>query len=515
LQPFSAVLGVAREAKPAKGMGPSARAWTTEKILATNPLTPFFSVSKAAMNAFAEVDWENLLTFIDEGSVIAVVGNELSIIADPDSGRPILFEEWLGQQLAQRMGGGAPPPGTAFQKIVCQLLQAGRKPMMLQATVKRILDEHNFPPPEPLRLLAEITDFRLFVTTALDNLLEKSLFEFAPTEGPEVLAYGPKRHEDVAGSLAELPQRTVYHLFGRADKASGAAISEEDMVEWLAAWQMPDRSPPRLGALLETNHLLLLSPGYRGWLARFFLRAAKRRPLRDEREHQEFLVDAAVLNDPDLVLFLRTQSKSTILVEDTSSITDFIRELHRRWVAQKNRASQHSRPVQNIFRPIRYLPPAREMPPQAVFISYSRKTDLEAAKRLKAAFDEAAIPAWFDLEGLQAGHDYEAKIKQAIERCSYFVPIISKAALDREEGFFFKEWWMATKRLETMGDQALFIFPCVKCENGEDAMSLLNDRRIPEPIRRIHGSRVFTSHEANPGLELVQQIRSLMKVVSA
>ena len=71
--------------------------------------------------------------------------------------------------------------------------------------------------------------------------------------------------------------------------------------------------------------------------------------------------------------------------------------------------------------PQRFMPPEREMPDHAVFISYARE-DLPAVQRLKAGMDAAGVTTWFDLDRLEGGDDYDRKIRANIGRCSSSCP---------------------------------------------------------------------------------------------
>jgi TIR domain len=79
-----------------------------------------------------------------------------------------------------------------------------------------------------------------------------------------------------------------------------------------------------------------------------------------------------------------------------------------------NAASQ----VMTAAGPQRFAPPARDMPNNAVFLSYARD-DLAAVQRIKAGLDAAGITTWFDMERLEGGDDYDRKIQRNIARCSF------------------------------------------------------------------------------------------------
>ena len=107
----------------------------------------------------------------------------------------------------------------------------------------------------------------------------------------------------------------------------------------------------------------------------------------------------------------------------------------RRWQARR-RARREGSPA---AAPARFLPPAREMPDNAVFISYARE-DLPAVQQIKAGLEAAGITTWFDMDRLEAGDDYDRKIQRNIARCSYFIPVVSATTQRRLEAYFRREW---------------------------------------------------------------------------
>ncbi len=124
--------------------------------------------------------------------------------------------------------------------------------------------------------------------------------------------------------------------------------------------------------------------------------------------------------------------------------------------------------------PTRFLPPAREMPDNAVFISYARE-DLAAVQQLKAGLEAAGVTTWFDMDRLESGDDYDLKIQRNIARCSYFIPIVSTTTQRRHEAYFRREWSYAIDRVRNMADGALFILP-VTIDATTAAEALVPDR---------------------------------------
>ena len=111
----------------------------------------------------------------------------------------------------------------------------------------------------------------------------------------------------------------------------------------------------------------------------------------------------------------------------------FVDELHARWSARRGSAATQAAAGIN-----RSAPPAREMPDRAVFISYSRE-DLAAVQQIKAGLEAAGVTTgsiWTDWRAAM----YDRKIRRNIERCSYFIPVVSAATQRRQKAYFRREW---------------------------------------------------------------------------
>jgi len=268
----------------------------------------------------------------------------------------------------------------------------------------------------------------------------------------------------------------VYHLLGRLSASPTYVISDEDMLEFVCALQSEHLTPEKLFHALEHNHLLVIGSDFSNWLARLFLRMTKRRRLSDPRDVGEILADSHTLRDVRLVSFLQQVSMRTRVF---SGAEEFVAELHRRWMARHGGAKAAAGSVA----PMRFLPPAREMPENAVFISYARE-DLPAVQKLKAGLEAAGITVWFDMDRLESGDDYDRKIRGNIARCSFFLPVISSVTQRRHEGYFRREWSYAVDRTRGMADGAVFILPV--CLDGTPE----SDAIVPEKFKALHFSRL-------------------------
>jgi hypothetical protein len=270
-------------------------------------------------------------------------------------------------------------------------------------------------------------------------------------------------------------------------------ISDEDTLEFICALQSEHLTPEKLFHELEHNHLLFIGSSFTNWLARLFLRMAKRRRLSDPRDVGEVLADNHSGKDGRLMAFLQQVSVRTRIY---SGAEKFVDELHRRWVIRSKPADV----IPFSAAPQRFLPPEHEMPDHAVFISYARE-DLPAVQKIKAGLDAAGVKTWFDLERLEGGDDYDRKIQRNIARCSFFIPVVSASTEHRLEGYFRREWSYAIDRARNIAEGALFILPvCIDDTNGGDA-------QVPDKFKAVHFTRL-PGGEVPP--EFAQRIRELL-----
>lgn len=119
----------------------------------------------------------------------------------------------------------------------------------------------------------------------------------------------------------------------------------------------------------------------------------------------------------------------------------------------------------------------------AVFISYGSQ-DAEAAGRICEALRALGIEVWFDQTELRGGDSWDSKIKKQIHDCALFVPVISAQTNARIEGYFRREWNLATRRLLDMAHDAAFLVPVVIDDTRE------SQARVPEEFLRAQWTKL-------------------------
>jgi hypothetical protein len=423
--------------------------------------------------------WEELLAYIEEERVIPIIGPATFTV--DNEGRQISLEGYVAEKLVLRLGlpAHALPPSPTLNQVVSLYLNRKGRREAVYPRIRDIVRDAALTPPKVLRQLAEIRHFNLFVTTAFDPLLEAAINDvrFGGKAGTQTIAYAPNKVRDLekTGALG-LIRPTVYYLFGRLSALPTFPISDEDLLELLYALQSETLRPERLFDELEKNHLLILGGTFSDWVARMFLRNAKRRRLSDPRDVLEILADDRSGKDPELVAFLGNFSPRTMIFH--AGAEAFVHALSERW---HQRFDAPEGPVST-----QWALPLIEMPEGAIFISYARE-DFDAARSLKSGLDAAGFAVWFDLDQLGPGDSFDLKIQDYVKRCSLFLPLLSGNTAARTEGFFRREWNYALDRDKGIDQGTPFIVPVAIDDNLQ--LATLPGRFREINITKLPGGR--------------------------
>ncbi|MGH7996054.1 MAG: toll/interleukin-1 receptor domain-containing protein [Opitutaceae bacterium] len=434
--------------------------------------------------ALQEFFWDDLLEFIDEGKVIPIVGAELLSVPDGKGGEAPLHA-LLAEKLAERLR--LPADGyagdDALNQIACRHLERGGRREDIYPRVRNLLKELAPPVPEPLRQLARIRPFNLFVTTTFDSLLEQALNEerYGGAAQAASLAYAPNRNQDLPAEARRSATPTVYHMLGKVSASPDFVITEEDTLEFFTAMQTESKRPNVLFDELKSSHLLLIGNTFPDWLTRFFIRIAKSGRLSLQREEQEILADRLVRTEPNLILFLKNFSYRTQIFEQGNA-ADFVRELATRY-GERHPATPSRSGAGASGEGSGSASAEPELKRGSVFLSYASQ-DAPVVTKLRDALEAAGIDVWFDQRHLEGGDDFDQQIKRNIRGCSYFVPVISANTQARPEGYFRLEWSLAAERAKLIADTVPFILPVAIAPVAE------SDALVPERFRQVQWSRL-------------------------
>lgn len=409
----------------------------------------------ADLSVVPERDWEKLLTLMKEGNIVPVIGPELLCVpwgADP---AVRLYDIW-GEVLAEcrnitiaSESEGAP---LLYRVASCASMVSGIPQGDLEYDMDSVIRCREWPLPESLRLLAEIRDFPLYVTTTIDHLMERALREVSGSQKvPLQISFNPGGNR----ALIDLPldfqsarRDTVFHLFGATSTdTEGYAATEDELIEF--SWSLIDHdyAPKRLYDFLRKKTILLLGCNFPDWLARFFIHALTRRS-------DSHIAVTYVSACPECGLRDFLKRRKARLIPPVSPI-DFVIELHRRWKEQ-----QHVPPAETVQPvPLSLQRPAKK---GSVFLSYCRD-DRQTAVAIRAQLDAAGIDVWMDETGLEPGAVFREVIHTSIENASFFIALISRSLdlseSDRPGRFVYKEWKWAEEVNEERPPNMSFLLP--------------------------------------------------------
>ena len=437
--------------------------------------------------------WDQLLQVIEEGRVVPVVGPDLLIVEA--EGRRLPLDSLLAERLAAYLevpAEGLPAAG-ALHEVASRFLAQGGELEDVYPALKSVMPgPEEIRPPEALLQLARIRPLKLFVTTTFDPLLQRALDEVRYGGQPRtrVLAYAPTAVQDLDRPIKELDGPLVFHLFGRISAVPDYVVTEEDALEVLHALQSESLRPDLLLDEIGSHQILALGVRLQSWLARFFLRLAKRERLWLARGKTDILAGEHLRDDAGLMTFLQRFSSRTKVYQGGGA-ADLVAELSRRWSEKHPATEAAPEPA-----PAEVRSPL-EMEPGAVFLSYASE-DRPLVEALREELESAGVDVWFDREALQGGDDYEAKIKRNIESCSLFVPILSQHTLTSRRRFFRIEWDWAERVAVQVPPTLRYLMPVVAGDVSP------NDPALPERFRKLHWLRL---EPGKPNSEIVAALK--------
>ena len=433
--------------------------------------------------------WDNLLDYIQYRTVIPVIGSELVTVREGD--RDVPLYRWIAQRLAGdlKLPTAELPERFGLNDVVSLHLRRRGEREELYAQIHRMLRNAALKPSESLRTLAGIPGFDLFISLTFDSLLADAV------GGAQQISYSPNTVRDLACPKAELRQPVVFHLLGRASASPDYAICDEDLLEFLHAMQDKQRQPKTLFDELRGNHLLVLGCNFGDWLARFFLRTARSLELSQKRRRWDVLVGEKIAHDARLALFLESFSADARVVQ--LSATQFVRELAERWhAAHPAAASGGVEPVEREA-----SAGGRNIPAGAIFVSYA-SDDLAAAGKLAEGLRAAGLEVWFDKEALQLAEPWARGIRRGIERCSLFLPVISRQAVSEENRrrYFWREWNDADDLARGMAPDEAYIVPVVIDDTRIDRAPL------PDSFKKAQGATLLGGQLTPEVAKLLQEL---------
>lgn len=404
------------------------------------------------MTEFGDEHWDALLEYICQDRVVPVIGPEMLVCARDggtvpfyrtvaerlSDGRSVTVNEWLSDYLRD---GGTVKLAKGKLRNAVSSLEAETQPLL-----SRLVGAHEFP---------------LYLTTTSDGLLEAAMR--AVGQDPDVYFFSSDSRErrDLPGHPVPRSRPCVYHVYGKAGPACDYAAFEDERLRYSFLWMGEERRPRNLLSYLSDKYLLLLGCGYENWLTRFFMYGLKGDDLfKNVDDGSGVLADGHAASDVSLASFL-TRCRANIYY--AGGVGEFVNQLVSRLAGlpsrQKGRQDAFTR--------------------GDVFVSYASENRAMALK-VRDRLEAKGVHVWLDVQKLESGEDYDRSIREHIENCSVFLPLLSHVTVEiLKPRYFRKEWRYAISAAEMRPPVLPFIHPIAiedvsPCDNLPKALNDLH-----------------------------------------
>ena len=413
----------------------------------------------------SEFNWDELLDRIESKKIIPVIGHGLYWIETEGKGKVLLYD-FLADKLAEEMGMSLPTDMShKFSKAAFEFLKKNRNNYLrLSKFLKNIVKEEKLIEATPLRKLARIKAFKLFINTAYDDFLVNAI-KTARDFPTKVLCYTLKEKKlnkldrELFESMKESGCTLVYNIYGNFGKYLNIdpSYTEKDILETIVELQKDMKAHPEnnLFQELESKSLLFMGCGYDDWLFRFFVRTVANEPFQSPKNPNKFIFIGDNfgdnIKDPfnELPRFLKSYESEVYYSCDGKDFVD------------------------TLFKKMEKEFPDEIIPgtgfPVTTFISF-HGDNRSAAERLASNLREDGIDVWLDEKEFEPGDEVDDTIIKAIKKCAAFIPLVSGESqnIQADNGtlkYHCQEWECACSLSES-GNNPRTIIP-VKIDNTD------------------------------------------------
>lgn len=426
------------------------------------------------MSRITENSWDCLLTQIDKGNVVLILGNGLYFIKDED-GDLIPIEEYIQKEMCTDLG--IEYDDSIDLDRLCdpkmRLLWEDMDSSPYYWTYKRLTrlkNENKIVAPDIERILS-LKKFDIVITTAVTDIA----FNIMQKQYGDI--YIKSLQYEKGSNKPDLPPESTnpffYQMFGNICPIDYRfVLSEDDLLSFMHNWLDKGRHPENMVNHIGGKYILAIGCNYPNWLFRFFFHSIKENC--GERGKTGIVINSQL--DRDLTRFLSRKKMDTY-----DDAHHFIEELVGRWES---------------FHGTQTTAEDRE-----IFISYASE-DYTKAKKIAAMFEGNGWKVWFDKRSLISGEDYEKVIRSHISNCEGFIPILSSNTIPDGSRFYEKEWSWAFDLAEKRNTPSeSFIFPIM--------VDTLEYSSIPAAFRDIH-----ISDFSNPDTDKETQIQRIRRRIN-
>ncbi len=375
------------------------------------------------MNKLDERGWKRLISAISNQEVVPIIGKELFKV----KGEPLLT--YINKQVCNNLVIDYQEGMTVDQIVDNIEMELGDGKEKYCKELTRIFAKTDIQIPESIKKLIDTGRFPMLLTTSYTPVLEKYLKRINPQKW-ESFAYDTTSKADIPSS--SLDKNILYYIFGRVGVKGTFVVDEEDLLSFLHFWHDESTRPKELCQYLSNKYLLVIGCDYPDWLFRFMWYSMNNN-FKELKKGQLVISNKKVMEDVELQSFLRR-----IKAYYDNDIDEFVLELCKRCKEIEPVKIQDDNVISGQ---------TQSSTKMDFFISYAHE-DYETANKIATIIQNLGATVWFDKNELRPGDNFPNEIKDNIEECKRFMPILSLNAAQKTRGFFRKEWAKALEEAE-------------------------------------------------------------------
>lgn len=374
------------------------------------------------MNKLDERGWKRLVSAISNKEVVPIIGKELFKV----NGEPL--QTFLNKQICKNLFVDYYDGMSVDQIVEAINAEEGDGKRKLCNELSKIFSRIEIPVPDSLKELIDLNLFPILLTTSYTPILERYLHKNSSQKWKSY-AYDTTPKADIHS--AAMTSNILYYIFGKIGVEGTFVVDEDDLLSFLHFWHDENTRPRELCKYLSNKYLMVIGCDYPDWLFRFLWYSMNSNfNEKSLKKGQLIISNKKVMEDTDLQSFLRR-----IRAYYNNDIDEFILELCKRC---KDIIPNYPLNNKNTYHPDSNVD---------FFISYASE-DYEIAAKIASMLQHLGARVWFDYNDLKPGDPFPNDIKESIEDCKRFMPILSAHSTEETRRFFRKEWKLAKDEAE-------------------------------------------------------------------
>lgn len=448
-------------------------------------------------------NWKSFFYSVNNNGIVPIIGNDLSMVRILKSelsnidismsimesvkkdGNHIIINlyDYLALRIWDIFGYGNPPKRVTLNSVVQRLEDINVLENDIDNAIKNevanLTDDQIVM--DSYRKLVKIIGFDNILAINIDNFLERAFMA-------EGIRFNDPVNYCIPISAVDQKKRhdkalvNIYNIMGNI-QGNNFATTEEQALEYLYMLQSGSESMAKpLFDAIKGKSILLIGCSLPNWFMRFFLRTISKERFKSSSK-SKYVASDRTAQDSDLSNFLENNATKVIRIgsggddddDDDKSYNnsmEFIDEMYAEWI--KNAGIKRNE--------VRFK--------ESVFLSYSWD-DKSIVEKLKNEFEKNGVNVFFDDDELKTGDRFNQVIKKYIKDCDFFVPLISRNAIEDQTRYVYSKEWNCAIVLDDYLEKE-YLRPYILDDTEP------TDERIPEGLRNLNIVKISSSDDFGP-----------------